>query len=180
MTKHFKFEEFTSRGFPTRPSKKEQYLLERLAYRLECAMEVLGCAITITDCYRSYEKYQAMVYDGLFPSETSDHFWGQRVPVATLSKIEKYGTSYDMSVGAVYFRVSMDINEAYTRLLSAVKNSKFDVGQLIIEKSKTAQWIHMSNPAGVLYNTVAAMTLIPKRTMFLASNDGGKTYEAVA
>lgn len=181
LSKNFTIEEFQAKGFPTIPTKKERFLLDCLVLRLQIVRELLGCPIIVTDCYRTYGKYQDMVYRGLFPSETSDHFWGQRIPVYREDKVAKYGTVYDLSVGAVDFFPNMNIDEAYGKIVKKVKiDGGLDVGQVIIEKSATSSWIHMSNPASVLYSADFIRRIIPAREMFLASSDGGKTYQAAA
>lgn len=139
--------------------------------------------IKITGPARDSEDVTRLISEGYHPSVTTDHFFGepQEIPATSknIAKIKKYGKIYTYSVGAVdivpdipqtekdflkYFKMMIRLNIAGT----------IDAGQIILEKGKYTYWIHVSNPATLVYDSYFASKLGLHQSKYLLSlnNDG--------
>lgn len=182
ISDHFPIREFTKRDFPKSPTLLEQYLLNYIKKNLNIIREFIDSAIIITDCYRDLEKYNRLIEDGYNPSPTSDHFWGQPIPILRNRDQNKYGDYYTYSSGAVDFVVpKCDMKEVFNSIIELYKNNYIDIGQCILENNpKTgSEWIHFSNPKNVIYNNKIINAIGLSKYMFLKSNDNGKSYKAI-
>ena len=184
---YFKKSEFESRGFPTRPSALESFLLANLIYKiLNPIRALIGVPININDCYRDMAKYRTLIKRGYNPSPTSDHFWGQSIETIRERDKKKYGDSYSFSSGAVDFGCSGrgSLVSVFNDIRGLESTGAIKVGQCILE-SKTekgkivSQWIHISNPREIIYDAEFMKELQIKPRKFLYSKDNGKTYKPV-
>ena len=187
---YFAKEEFERCGFPKNPSDLEVFLMRNLVFNILNPIRIaLGAPVSINDCYRTVEKYKYMISSGSYnPSATSDHFWAQAIPLSDPLLRARYGTDYVFSVGAVDFHVPsiQDILPVFNKIISMDRSGTIGVGQCIIEAAydtegkMTKQWIHISNPRSLVYSQSFIKDFGISKTKYLASNDNGKTYQAVA
>jgi hypothetical protein len=187
---YFAKEEFERHGFPADPSGLEIFLMRNLVFSILNPIRIaVGRPITIDDCYRTSEKYDAMLLDKLYnPSKTSDHFWGQTIPLVDPSLKAKFGPYYTFSVGAVDFRIpsAQDMTPLFEKIVSMDRVGLVNTGQCILEaaydsdKKMTKQWIHISNPRTLVYTQTFIKKFGIVKAKYLVSNDNGKTYQAVA
>jgi hypothetical protein len=149
----------------------------------------VGRPISINDCYRTSEKYDSMLLDqSCNPSATSDHFWGQSIPLSDPLLKAKFGSYYTFSAGAVDFRIPsvQDMALLFEKIVSMDRVGVINAGQCILEaaydsnKKMTKQWIHVSNPRTLVYTQTFIKSFGINKTKYLVSNDNGKTYQAVA
>ena len=141
----------------------------------------------VTDCYRTRAKYDDMKKRGLWPSETSDHFWGQRIPLTVPKKMKKYGSYYEFSVGAIdivpaipgIVKTEVNIFNIFETFVALDQTGDISIGQIIHEKSaKTgAEWIHVANPVDLVYNHEIIQALHLTKSKYLTTKDGGRTYQ---
>jgi len=179
---YFSLYEFTRKGFPEKPTPLEQYLLNGITHTLNIIREDIASPITISDCYRSVDKYHSMVARGYNPSPTSDHFWGQAIPTMRSKDIDKYGTYYTYSVGAVDFVVSkLDMEIVFKKIINLSKKGEIEIGQCILETNpkRNVKWIHISNSKDYVLNKDLISKLNIAKYKFLRSDDNGKTYQIV-
>lgn len=174
MTANFTIKEFKDTGFPFDYSFKEMYMLKCLVNTLQCFRDMIGTSINVTGSYRTSMKTLELLSRGYFPSETSDHYFGQRIPVRNPEKISRYGQYFDLSTGAIDF-TCVDIENNFKKMVQASKAGEVKIGQLILESSDKKIWIHVSNCPKLIYGEALA-SLIPQRKKYLYSLDGGRTY----
>jgi len=174
MTKNFPLIEFQKVGFPIDASIKEMFMLKLIADNLQFIRDEIGVPIIITNSFRTRENYLAMLNKGYYPSETSDHFYGQKIPVKNPEKIEKYGAWFDLSTGAVDFKCA-EIEKNFKKIVQMAISGEIKIGQLILESNGSSKWIHMSNSPEAVYGKALA-SKIPFRQPYLCSLDGGRTY----
>lgn len=175
MTKNFPLAEFQKAGFPVDCTIKELFMLQLLADNLQYIRDEISIPMIITNSYRSRDKYMEMLNKGYYPSETSDHFFGQRMPVSNPAKIAKYGKFFDLSTGAVDFTCA-DIEKNFRKIVQMAMSGEIKVGQLILESNGSTKWIHISNEPEMVYGIVLAKKLPVIRQPYLCSLDGGRTY----
>lgn len=174
MTRNFQRIEFERAGFPKDATIKEEFMLSLLVRSLQVIRDEIGVPITITNCYRTEENHRDLLNRGYYPSETSDHFFGQRLPVHRPDKIKKYGKYFDLSVGATDF-VCANITYNFSKIVHLAVSGQIRVGQLILETGNGKTWIHISNDPELVYGQ-ALSRRIPSREKFLYSLDGGASY----
>ena len=174
MTKNFTIKEFVATGYPEQDTLKERFMLDCLVANLQFIRDELNTPIFITNTYRNRSKYLDMLHKGYFPSETSDHFFGQRMPVTNPDKVKKYGKWFDLSCGAVDFKCA-DMSTSFKKIVQMSKTGYIKTGQLILEYGNGSQWIHMSNSPDIIYSAGMA-AIIPHRNQYQYSLDGGQNY----
>jgi len=190
---NFSYEEVQRVGFPLNPTAKQVFLLEHLFKQIQNVKDVIEFTFSqhvpfrVTDCYRTVEKYQDMKNRGLYPSATSDHFWGQHIPVSSASNLKKYGPIYEFSTGAADIVPSIPgiIKDECNRfrifetIVQLDRSEDISLGQVIYEKSvKTGtEWIHVSNPIDLIYNSGMIDKLNLIKSKYLTTKDGGRTYQ---
>lgn len=167
--------EFQRKGFPVDSSIKERFMLYLLIATLQFIRDEIGVPMIITDCYRGRERYMDMLSKGYYPSETSDHFFGQKMPVGNPAKVELYGKWFDLSAGAVDFKC-IDIEKNFHKMVQMAMSGDIKIGQLILETNGNSKWIHISNDPEAIYGKVLASKLPIVRRPYLCSLDGGRTY----
>ena len=175
MTKNFPLVEFQRAGFPVDYTIKELFMLQLLADNLQFIRDEINTPMIVTNSYRIREKYMEMLRKGYYPSETSDHFFGQRMPVSNPAKIAKYGRFFDLSTGAVDFTCA-DIEKNFRKIVHMAMSGEIKIGQLILESNGSTKWIHISNDPEMFYGIVLANKLPIVRQPYLCSLDGRRTY----
>lgn len=158
--------EFYSGIIPANSFKFLEQLCNKI---LEPIREFLNCSIKVTSGYRSIEDYSRLKKAGYHPSETSDHYAGTPIPLAS-------GKMYFDSVGAADIIPAIGAEKAFNILLAKTDREKGIInlpigpvifGQMIFESDSVSKhWIHISNPSPI------------KRQHVLVSLDGGKSYHA--
>lgn len=182
MKNYFKKHEFLN--FPARPSDLERFLLSRLALNMNVIRQEIGAPMIITDCYRRLAKYVDMLARGLYPSATSDHFFGQAIQCKKPALIKKYGPIFTMSAGAADFVVrGRRLFDVFKEIVSMAEKKFIDIGQVIYERRprrrglRAAEWIHLSNPRTLIFDTYFLKYIGGIKTKYLTSKTGGRTYQ---
>lgn len=172
---YFQDSEFLN--FPAAPSALQRFLLEKLRDNLNLVRFALGATMTISDCFRDMKKYQDMIARGYNPSAKSDHFWAEPVPMTSPADRARWGNFYIFSVGAVDIVPSMDVYQAFQKIVKMVRAGQVSFGQVIYECSAAGKkWVHLSNPRTLLFRPETLETLGVAKNPFLVSYDGGKNY----
>lgn len=124
---------------------------------------------------------------GYHPSVTTDHFFGmpQTIPAqgdSNLAKIEKYGSIYTYSVGAVDIKPDIpqkknDFMKYFLNMIMLNEAGIIDAGQIILEKGKNTYWIHVSNPVGLVYQYDFVSRMGLQKTKYLTSLDNDGKYK---
>jgi len=175
MTKNFPLVDFQKAGFPIDYTIKELFMLQLLSDNLQFIRDEINTPMIITNCYRSREKYMEMLNKGYYPSETSDHFFGQRMPVGKPDKVTRYGKWFDLSSGATDFKCA-DIEKNFRKMVQMSLSGEIKIGQLILESNGSTKWIHISNDPEMVYGIALASKLPVIRQPYLCSLDGGANY----
>lgn len=174
---------FTDRefkNFPARPKPAQAYLFEFMRDTLNIIRAYINSPIRITGCYRTLNKYHALKKAGYFPSATSDHFWGQAIPTIRKQDRAKYGPYFIYSAGAVDFITPRsNIRYCFQKIRELHKKGTIKIGQAILEKGKRADWIHLSNPRQLIFQSDLLDRVGAVKTTFLISENGGKTYKRI-
>lgn len=178
ITNNFYYYEVERKGFPKVPTKMEVFLLQYLFGNLQVIREVAKRSFRISDCRRTITKYESMLLRGYYPSETSDHFWGQKIKTRSAKKKKRYGPVYECSMGAIDFVPAFKCFEVFELAVRYNKAGMVDFGQIIYEKNpKTgAEWIHISNSPSLLYTKFVIDSFSLKRGKYMITKNGGKTY----
>lgn len=186
LSDHFSLGEFT-REAENRFSPTQIFLLQSICQNiLEPMRAFLSCPIKVVSGVRTRGDYDRLIKQGYHPSETSDHFFGETVPLSRATKIQRFGPTYSYSVGAADIMPACSAEEAFSRMrqyfrpatgIVELPNMNVKIGQLILERSKT-YWLHVSNPATLVYSEIFADRYL-KKAPFLMSLDNGKSYQPV-
>lgn len=181
-SKYFPLSEFQAVGFPVAPSDYQSFLMGNMVKKiLEPIRGEINTPMQITDCARTMEKTAYMIERGLYPSLTSDHYWGLSVPLngaSSLDKVKVYGQSFSLSVGAVDFTVEgVDIWPIFKTVVKMAKVGFINCGQVIYEKGNSRAWIHISNPKELVYSKDFCAAMFSGQRRFLFSNNGGQNYQ---
>ncbi len=186
LSKNFYLSEFTKLS-DSQVTPVQKFLLKALCNDiLEPLRAFFSCPINVTSGMRTRDDYNRLKARGYHPSETSDHFFGEAVPLTRKSKIQKFGNFYSYSVGAADIVPACGADVAFDRLKDYISpiagwvsfpQVNLRVGQLILEHGKS-YWLHVSNPATLVYSRQFAKEYL-KRIHFLKSLDNGKTYQPI-
>lgn len=181
LTKNFAVEEFTNgRLINDIPVVQMNMLKDLVTAILQPIRDALNVPCTVTSGIRVASDYQRLLAQGLHPSETSDHYYGQAVLLQSVGKVNTFGPLYNYSVGAVDFIPKMDLKTAFDQISTMVRNAQINVGQLIYESGGGKYWIHVSNPQWHYFAPPFINTYYPNRPKILISSDAGKTYQVIA
>jgi len=125
---------------------KTQNMIFAMANMLQFIRDIYERPVRISSGLRDISDYERMKNNGLNPSPTSDHFYGQDIGCIKGSAAEKkYGAIYKLSVGAADFTVDgFDIIKVYNDLLKYKYDKVLKCGQLLLEKNNS-YWIHIAN-----------------------------------
>jgi hypothetical protein len=183
-SKNFYYYEYAPKG---KDSKwmPETANLERMVATLAMNMQIVrdhmpsGSSISITSAIRSPEDTKRLIAAGYNPSATSDHNYGNPVPIkAGTDKAKKYGLVYAYSVGAadcVPGGGKISTLDMFKLCVSLNVEGKTSFGQVIYEKNpKGSDWVHLGNDPSVILSDV--MESFIGRQKYLQSFDNGKTY----
>lgn len=178
---YFSDHEFERAGFPKNPSHVEKFLLDFLRGNiLNPFRAYIASPVVIDGCYRTEADFLRLVSVGRNPSQTSDHFWNQSMPSFRPVDFERFGKHFNYSVGAVDITTpKMNIEEAFDAICALVQSGFLTVGQVIIEKSSTAKWIHISNPKKLLYSAEICSRLGFEDNRLMRSDDNGLTFSRI-
>lgn len=185
ITKNFYFYEFRPKGrqktwMPS--SIFQKGLIVNLAKDLQVVRSAMprGAWIQITSGVRSAQDYTRLINAGYRPSKTSDHNFGNAVPLkANTVKYKKYGSTYNFSVGAAdCVPRNFPVKSLFELAVHLTQEGVCNFGQVIYEKSPKsgAEWVHLG--ADPSYCFSEEIVRFMKRTQFLVSLDGGKSYQA--
>ena len=186
LSTNFQFKEFTSVPLNEIP-QIQVFMLKNLTINLlEPIRDFLRCSIEITCGIRTMEDVKRLIAKGYHPSESSDHYFGSAFPLNNPKKIQIYGKEYAYSVGAADVVPACGAKIAFEKLRPYFKSNTNEiwlpskmlkVGQLILEKGND-YWLHISNPATILYEKSFVERYL-KRRPFLISLDNGESYQPV-
>lgn len=178
---YFSDHEFERAGFPKNPSHVEKFLLNFMRqFILNPIRAEINSPVVIIGCYRTEADFSRLVSAGRNPSQTSDHFWNQSISSFRPVDVAWFGKHFNYSVGAVdLITPKMDIEKAFDTICELVQLGKIVVGQVIIEKSSSGKWIHISNPKKLLYSTEIREYLGFEDNRLMRSDDNGLTFSHI-
>lgn len=183
ITKNFSFHEFGPKGCGKNWVPDNEYqkmLITDLASNLQILIDKAPkkISIIISSGIRVMDDFYRLQGSGYNPSETSDHFFGAAVPIKTTSKkYEKFGPTYNFSVGAADCIPSgMPVIDFFKHAMNCFRGSDVKFGQIIYEKDpvKKVEWVHLSNYYEKYFSNQTVDWLA--KTRFMKSVDGGKSY----
>jgi hypothetical protein len=183
ITANFSYSEFRPYGtaITWKPGNEMlQKKIDILAENLQVVRDNIGVSMTITSGVRTIADYKRLVQQGYNPSRTSDHYYGDPVPLSPgTPKYDKYGRMHYYSVGAVDIVPSMDVKECFDIVKGLVANGDCKFGQVIYEYNPKTQseWLHLSNDPCQFFSEFIC-DCIDKRP-FMQSLDNGKTYQII-
>lgn len=186
ITKNFSYWEFGPNGCPKSwvpDNELQKIMIKNLAENLQTlrnearSVTRKAVSIRITSGIRTLADYHRLQGMGYHPSPTSDHFCGLAVPIVdSVSKREKYGETYNFSVGAGdCIAHGMSQWDFFKLAMRCHRESKAHFGQIIYERHGKTEWVHISNPYEKYFSDWITNWL--GRKPFLKSLDGGKTYK---
>lgn len=186
ITSNFYYFEFRpkSRTKAWIPSGEYQrILIKNLAKNLQIVRSAMpkNSSIMVTSGLRMTSDFARLKKAGYNPSTTSDHNFGNSVPLKINSKkYKKYGPTYNFSVGAAdCVPLKMAAIDLFNLAVDFTRKKKCRFGQVIYEKNPVtgAEWVHFGgDPVYVFSDHIVKFI---KRTRFMKSLDGGKGYEKV-
>lgn len=146
LTANFKDTEIIGNRNLTDFSERTQGMVKAMANMLQGIRDRIGKPISINSGLRVAADYERLKAQGYNPSATSDHFFGQRIPLtAGTSAYAKYGAYHDLSVGACDIVCpSLDPIDFFNLLLKMRYDGELMCGQLLLEKANT-YWVHIAN-----------------------------------
>jgi len=183
LSKNFTRREFSGKGLPAVLTINQQAMLDNIVNNiLQPVRDRCKKGIRITDCFRTIEKAKSMIARGYNPSTTSDHFWGQAIPLRQLKKRKTYGPVYYYSVGAVDMQAwnPKETFFLFNMMYDMSTHQEIKIGQLIYEENpdRKTSWIHVANPVSLIYSDefIKKYPFLVK-TKYLTSYTNGKTYK---
>lgn len=191
ISEHFTFEEFSNRGH-THITPIQLGMVENLCKSvLEPLRKFLGKSpISISSGLRYPSDINALRAKGYFPSETSDHLFGNVIKLREAKKVQRFGRYYGYSVGAVDIVPSIGAKEAFNAIQPFIDKENNSirlpngigtvrVGQLIFEQWGEKAWMHISNPVDLIYSFKVTQEITKYRMCFLQTVNGGRTYTSI-
>ena len=128
---------------------------------------------------RTLVDYGRLIALGYHPSQTSDHYFGQAIPLDPVTeKFKKFGSFYSFSVGAGdVIPEGVSALQVFQTAVELDRQEKVFFGQIIYERGGVSdvERIHFGNDPDLFYQP--SVCKIFKRTKYLTSVDGGKTYK---
>lgn len=173
LTDHFNIEELIKSSYKTL-IPVQLYMLQSLCGILESMRELCQSRIQVTSGVRTYEDFIRLQQQGSNPSEVSDHFCGNTVPLSNEKNIKRFGKFYYYSVGAADITfMDCKTEDAFKKIMD--NRSRFITGQIIMEKNKST-WIHVSNHPTLIFSKYTNDYIIKKQP-YLVSLNNGKSYQ---
>jgi hypothetical protein len=165
-------------ALPAVPSALQIFLRDSLRDRLNIVRAALGIPLQITGCYRDAAAVHDLIVRGYNPSKTSDHFWADPVPTTSITMLRQYGKAFIFSAGAVdMVPKGKDVLTVFQKIVEMQKSGAVEFGQVIYERAGEKEWVHVSNPRTLLFTPEALARAGAVKTVFLASIDGGQSYQ---
>ena len=126
--------------------QRTQIELQAMANLLQEIRTAVGKPITISSGVRGLADYERLKSQGLNPSVTSDHYYGNQIPCTKgTAAFKKYGVTYNLALGAADILCkSMNVVDFYNFIAKMRYDGKIKTGQLLLEKNKT-MWVHIAN-----------------------------------
>lgn len=186
ITSNFYYYEFRPKARPKTWIPTNDYqrmLMENLAQNLQIVRSAMpeNTSLQITSGLRAPADFKRLKKAGYNPSPTSDHNFGNAVPLKiNTAKYKKYGPTYNFSVGAAdCVSKGMDVIDLFHLAIDLTNNKKCRFGQIIYEKNPAtgAEWVHFGGDPGYVFSDEIVKFL--NRIQFLESLDGGRNYKAV-
>lgn len=182
ITNNFSFWEFGPKGCNRRwmpDNEIQKRLITDLAKNLQVLRDKArrGTSIHISSGIRTVYDYYRLQGQGYHPSLTSDHLCGSAVRISSKSsKHAKFGETYNFATGAADCVVrGMSTADFADMAMREFRKGTVRFGQIIYEKSKKSEWVHLSNAYENYFSPKIVVWL--NKTPFLKSLDGGKTYQ---
>jgi hypothetical protein len=183
VTQNFSYNEFRPNGSPDTWMPNSDYqklLIVNLAQNLQVVRSSMpnGCSIAISCGARLQSDFKRLSDLGYHPSETSDHYCANVIPIdPSSSKYKKFGPYYFLSVGAAdTVPNGMSIDSYFKLAISLTMQGKCRFGQVIheIDPVQKKEWVHFSNDYSIFFSPTVVNFL--GKTKFMTTTDGGKTY----
>ena len=158
-------------------------LLQNLAQNLQIVRSAMpeNTSLHITSGLRAPADFARLKKAGYNPSPTSDHNFGNAVPLKINTvKYKKYGPTYNFSVGAAdSVPVEMETIDLFHLAIDLTKKKKCRFGQVIYEKNPAtgAEWVHFGGDTEYVFSDEIVKFL--NRIQFMESLDGGRSYKPV-
>lgn len=179
MKNYFKKSEF--KGLPAAMLPLQSFLFDNLLNILNIIRAEIGSPVVITSCARDIKKYKDMKKRGLYPSPTSDHFWGLAVPCLEEKHKRIYGEYFTLSAGAVdIVTPRASVFQSFKLIVKLSIGEMIGPGQVIYERRlepTPAEWIHLSNPRDLIFQESFLNEIGAKKQPYLFSKDGGESYQ---
>jgi len=186
LSKNFSLKEFTK--LPEQQlTPVQRFMLKSICEDvLQPIRDFLGCKIKVTSGLRTGRDRDRLRAAGYNVSETSDHDYGDTVPLNRTDKIARFGGYYSYSVGAADIMPACGAEAAFWKMRQYfnpvtgelnLPEQRVKVSQLILEHGRT-YWIHVSNPTTLIYSEAFAQKFL-KKNPFLISLDNGASYQSV-
>ena len=163
--------------FPKKPTPQDLYLREAMRGNLNVVRANIKSPMRITNCVRVLSDFKRLIKKGYNPSSTSDHFWGKPIPTIKKKNISKYGKFFTFSAGAVDVQCpNVNLLAVFYRIKKLQAKGRVHFGQVIYEKSRRTEWIHLGNSRLLLFSRNLLMRVGAVKSVFLKSLNGGKSY----
>ncbi len=183
ITTNFWYHEFAPYGAGSSwvpQNKIMQLMIKNLAKNLQIVRSLFPDAIfVVSSGVRSLVDYARLVDLGYYPSKTSDHYFGQAIPLdPSTEKYKKFGAFYCFSVGAAdILPRGVSVLKVFRTAVDLDLREKVFFGQIIYERGgvEDVERIHFGNDPDCFYQPSVCEFF--KRTKYLTSVDGGKTYQ---
>lgn len=186
ITPNFFYYEFRPKARPKTwipPGEYQRMLLQNLAQNLQIVRSAMpeNTSLHITSGLRAPADFARLKKAGYNPSPTSDHNFGNAVPLKINTvKYKKYGPTYNFSVGAAdSVPVEMETIDLFHLAIDLTKKKKCRFGQVIYEKNPAtgAEWVHFGGDTEYVFSDEIVKFL--NRIQFMESLDGGRSYKPV-
>jgi len=194
LSENFLLEEMTSTTWDNL-SKIKQMLMMYMANQIlqKIHNKLLNHTMTVTSGERSQLDFNRLVKEGLNPSITSDHNFGNLASLDAVKHADKYkmfGQNYVYGVGAVDIVFTKqnktkctleEVKVIFNTIVNMDVNKEIKIGQVILEYNPSGGklWIHIANPAWLIYSdSFIKLTGLQKPyNKYMTSMDGGKSYK---
>jgi len=182
VTDSFWFHEFAPHGADQSwlpQNKIMQLMIKHLAENLQILRSHFENSLfKISSGVRTLIDYQRLKISGYNPSVTSDHYFGQAIPLEPKTdKYNKFGAFYNFGVGAADI-IPVGVSAAWL-FKTAVQfdlEKKVNFGQIIYENNPAngSEWVHFGNDPNLFFQSDVCDFICKRK--YLTSNDNGKTY----
>ncbi len=183
VSKNFWYHEFAPHGAGSSwlpQNKIMQLMVQKLAENLQIIRSLFPMSrFIVSSGVRTLVDYGRLKDLGYNPSQTSDHYFSQAIPLDAFGeKYKKFGSFYVFSVGAAdIVPRGVSVMEVFRKAVSLNSRKEVSFGQIIYERGgiNDVERIHFGNEPSLFYQPCVCEFF--KRTKYMTSVDGGETYK---